>query len=288
MLSFVSVALLSLALPFAANADSHAARGNHHRDVAHRARGDMQMHKRFDSARWSFYDVGLGACGKYNGASDFIVALNTPQYGGGYPGPHCFQTITMTYNGKTTQATIMDQCPGCPYGGLDLSRGLFNFFASEDKGIIYGTWSFNDGSGGGGSEPETTKKADPVTTKKPDPTTTKEPEPTTTWTPPTTKQEPTTTWTPPTTKEEPTTTSTTPSSTSTWSSSSSSKASSSSVITTSSSTFSSISSSSIDYTSAALAVPTGTVASGKPENLNGFNNAIINVAGLVVAGGNII
>ena len=52
---------------------------------------------------------GLGACGKVNKPSDFIVALNQAQFGSGYPGPHCFETITITYGGKTAQATIMDE-----------------------------------------------------------------------------------------------------------------------------------------------------------------------------------
>lgn len=51
--------------------------------------------------------------------SDFIVALNTPQYGGGYPGPNCGRSITISYGGKTAQATIMDQCPSCGFGDLD-------------------------------------------------------------------------------------------------------------------------------------------------------------------------
>ncbi|KAG2351349.1 hypothetical protein BDR07DRAFT_1445077, partial [Suillus spraguei] len=46
--------------------------------------------------------------------------------------------------GKTAQATIMDKCMGCPYGGLDLSTGLFNYFASESAGVLYGSWSFED------------------------------------------------------------------------------------------------------------------------------------------------
>lgn len=61
--------------------------------------------------------------------SDFIVALNTPQYGGGYPGPNCGRSITISYGGKTAQATIMDQCPSCGFGDLDLSRSLFNHFS---------------------------------------------------------------------------------------------------------------------------------------------------------------
>lgn len=38
------------------------------------------------------------------------------------------------------------ECPTCPYGGLDLSAGLFTAFASHDAGVIYGTWWYNDGT----------------------------------------------------------------------------------------------------------------------------------------------
>lgn len=128
--------------------------------------------------------------------------------------------ITITAKGKSTQAQIVDECPGCPYGGLDFSPGLFQYFASEDEGVITGSWVF--GSGDPPPAPTTTWKPEPTTTWKPEPTTTWKPEPTTTWTPP---PPPTTTWTP-----EPTT-----SSTSTWSSSSSSIWSSSSSLSTSTS-----------------------------------------------------
>ncbi|KAG6880134.1 hypothetical protein C0992_005218 [Termitomyces sp. T32_za158] len=50
----------------------------------------------------------------------------------------------MTYNGKTTTATIVDECPGCPSGGLDLSVGLFEFFAPLSDGVIFGEWDFID------------------------------------------------------------------------------------------------------------------------------------------------
>ncbi|KAJ2917219.1 hypothetical protein MD484_g3219, partial [Candolleomyces efflorescens] len=122
--------------------------------------GTASLSKRFSSSRWSFYDVGLGACGETNVATDYIVALNTNQFGTGYPGPYCGKTITMSYGGKTATATIMDSCPGCPYGGLDLSRGLFQHFASEDVGIVYGEWEFTDGT----SATTSTKAAATTTT----------------------------------------------------------------------------------------------------------------------------
>ncbi|KAH6919051.1 hypothetical protein BKA70DRAFT_1176807 [Coprinopsis sp. MPI-PUGE-AT-0042] len=100
------------------------------------------LEKRVSNSKWSFYDAGLGACGTVNSNDDFIVALNAEDFGDGYPGPHCGKTITLSFGGKTAQAKIMDRCPGCPKGGLDLSRGLFSYFASQDTGIIYGEWNF--------------------------------------------------------------------------------------------------------------------------------------------------
>ncbi|KAH9007264.1 RlpA-like double-psi beta-barrel-protein domain-containing protein-containing protein, partial [Lactarius hatsudake] len=96
----------------------------------------------------TYFVDGTGACGHFNRPSDFIVALNSAQYDAGN---YCGMTITMTYGGKSTQAVIMDRasipssalgCPGCPYGGLDLSQGLFSFFASTDLGTIFGEWVF--------------------------------------------------------------------------------------------------------------------------------------------------
>ncbi|KAJ7361721.1 RlpA-like double-psi beta-barrel-protein domain-containing protein-containing protein [Mycena albidolilacea] len=90
------------------------------------------------TAKFTFYDAGLGACGRTNSGNDFIVAMNVPQFNGGTV---CNKEITITYNGKTAKATVVDQCMNCPYGGLDFSRGLFNFFAHESQGVIYGTLS---------------------------------------------------------------------------------------------------------------------------------------------------
>ncbi|KAF5330477.1 hypothetical protein D9619_005988 [Psilocybe cf. subviscida] len=175
-----------------------------HQSIAKRARNDTDISKRaYTGSRWSFYDVGLGACGKTNVNSDFIVALNQQQFGNSYPSPFCGKTITMNYQGKTATATIMDSCPGCPYGALDLSRGLFKHFASEDTGIIYGEWSIAGEKAAAAPTttspkpkptPTTTKWTPPVTTEQARITTSKKPAPA----PTSTKAAPTTTWSPPT------------------------------------------------------------------------------------------
>jgi len=120
--------------------------------------------KRGGGARFSWYDAGLGACGKVNKASDFIVALNVPQWDGG---SHCFQTVTIKYGGKSAQAQVVDECEGCPYSGLDFSRALFQHFADPDiDGIVYGEWSFGSGDVEP-DKPKTTTKAKPTPTPTP-------------------------------------------------------------------------------------------------------------------------
>jgi len=258
--------LASVAIPLAVNADQNL-KARHH-DIAARSESNSTLTKRaqFSNTRFTFFDVGLGACGKWSKASDFMVALNDKQFGGGYPGPNCFKTITISYGGKTTQAQILDECPGCPFGGLDLSRGLFDFFAPESAGVIYGSWSFggNGGdSGGGDDEPKTTH-----TTKKQDPTTTKEePKPTTT-------------------KAARIKTKTSTSSSKTTSKTSS-KPSSKTTSKTRSST--SASHSSIDYNdgnAAGLAVPTGTTNAGPKylsKSLASVNQAVVQIGALIQA-----
>jgi hypothetical protein len=123
---------------------------NHDVVVAQR---DTTLKKRFDGATFTYYAAGLGACGIVNSASDFIVALNAAQFDGG---THCFETITITVDGKSTQAQITDKCMSCPWGGLDFTSGLFTFFAPESLGVLSGSWVF-----GGAASPSTTSTPTP-------------------------------------------------------------------------------------------------------------------------------
>ncbi|KAJ3504013.1 hypothetical protein NLJ89_g8161 [Agrocybe chaxingu] len=273
------VSALLIILPFALSsvvtAFAEGPRRMVHRSVAKRAHGDVQLFKRFDGTRWTFYDVGLGACGQTNVASDYIVALNAEQFGSGYPGPNCFKSITLSYNGKTATATIMDSCPGCPYGGLDLSRGLFQHFASEDVGVIYGSWSFNDGST---PTTTTTKAAAAATTTR---TTTKAA---------TTTTQATTSRTTPRASASTTTShhSTTTSRAANLAVSTSSHASSSSTHSVSSThTSSSVSSSSTvaSATASASANVTADSAALIQENLAAMSDILTRLAGLIMAAG---
>ncbi|KAF9033560.1 plant expansin [Panaeolus papilionaceus] len=97
------------------------------------------LEKRFDNSRMTFFFPGLGACGLVNTDADFVVALNGAQWEARI---HCGQSVVINANGRTAIATIVDLCPGCPFGGLDLTPGLFQVFAPLEVGVITGSWNF--------------------------------------------------------------------------------------------------------------------------------------------------
>lgn len=215
----VLVALLPVAL-----ADKHAHSQRHH-DLALKMRDTTTNVTSFDkrtstcnNARATWYDVGLGACGATNSPGDDIIALTVQMYGNGYPGPNCNKGVTIECNGKTAQATIMDECMGCPYCGIDMSTGLFQKFADLGAGVLTCNWWFNDAAPAPPAPPPP-PPAPKTTSKKPAPA----PSPTTQQEAP--KPPPTTTHTPPSSTHKPTSSST-PSSSSHKESSSSSSSSS--------------------------------------------------------------
>ncbi|KAJ7578261.1 hypothetical protein C8J56DRAFT_359772 [Mycena floridula] len=136
---------------------------------------------------WYPTDTGADACtGKNHQDSDWYVAMGSAQYGDG--SACCGKQLRITYNGKSTVATCVDECTSCPqWGQIDLTKGLFEFFTNGDLGIgtIYGSWSYV-GSGDDEDDepaPTTTKKpatTTTTTTHKTTPTTTPKADPTTT------------------------------------------------------------------------------------------------------------
>lgn len=111
------------------------------------------------SGQFTYYAVGMGACGRQNSEGEMVVALNTPSWDGG---SHCFETVTITINGITIPAQVVDRCEGCGPEDLDFSAGLFHAFGGTDaQGVMYGSWFF-----GNSPAPTTTTSEQP----KPSPT----------------------------------------------------------------------------------------------------------------------
>jgi expansin (peptidoglycan-binding protein) len=88
----------------------------------------------------TYYAVGLGACGWTNTDSENVVAINAPQW---EAGKHCGQWVTITGAAGTAKAKVVDLCPGCASGDLDMSPVLFEAtIGSKDIGRAKMEWSF--------------------------------------------------------------------------------------------------------------------------------------------------
>ncbi|KAF9453787.1 hypothetical protein P691DRAFT_812400 [Macrolepiota fuliginosa MF-IS2] len=142
-------------------------RSRHRSDVAPVKRG---------GATFTWFHPGQGACGGHNGDSDFIVAISHLIWNNG---AHCGDSITITYEGKSVQATVVDECMGCDSDHIDLSPGLLHHIAGPGTDMISdGSWSF-----GVLAPPSPSPKPKPTPTPPPPPpppSTTSKARPTTT------------------------------------------------------------------------------------------------------------
>ncbi|KAJ9164684.1 hypothetical protein NKR19_g1131 [Coniochaeta hoffmannii] len=97
----------------------------------------------------TYYTVGMGACGDDDTGKDDsenIVALSHLLMGSQSNGnPYCGKTITISYGGKTVQATVKDKCMGCEHDNIDVSTVAFvSLLGSTDVGRTTVDWWFNE------------------------------------------------------------------------------------------------------------------------------------------------
>jgi hypothetical protein len=72
-------ALISFSFLHVAFADIHAAESSLKRRHVGVSRVSHSLEKRFANTKFTYYDAGMGACGKYNSNSDFVSdAFFTP------------------------------------------------------------------------------------------------------------------------------------------------------------------------------------------------------------------
>lgn len=102
---------------------------------------ERAVEKRAFSGRGTWFDVGLGACGKRNNNKQPIIAMNKSQYSKKL----CGKYITITSRGKTARGYVEDMCPSCKKGALDLSPSLFKKFAPLSVGVITVKWNAPSG-----------------------------------------------------------------------------------------------------------------------------------------------
>ncbi|KAI9477793.1 MAG: RlpA-like double-psi beta-barrel-protein domain-containing protein-containing protein [Benjaminiella poitrasii] len=93
----------------------------------------------------TYYDVGLGSCGWTNSDSEMIVALNHVQMENGANSnnnPNCGKKIAVSGPKGTVTVKIVDTCPGCDSGSVDLSPAAFEKIADLSQGRVPVTWDF--------------------------------------------------------------------------------------------------------------------------------------------------
>lgn len=100
------------------------------------------------SGEFTYYDVGMGACGEDDSGLDEtenIVALSHLLMGTVSNGnPMCGKTITIKANGKTTTAVVKDKCMACKPHDIDVSKKCFKEISGDlEAGRIEVEWWFN-------------------------------------------------------------------------------------------------------------------------------------------------
>ncbi|KAF9254236.1 hypothetical protein L218DRAFT_938755 [Marasmius fiardii PR-910] len=94
----------------------------------------------------TFYTPGLGACGRNNNANELVAAAAAAVFDT-FPGatsnpnnnPICGRQAVVSFGGKSVTVTIVDRCPGCGSGGIDLSPAAFQVLAPLSQGRLPGT-----------------------------------------------------------------------------------------------------------------------------------------------------
>lgn len=95
-------------------------------------------------------DVGYGACGSWITAADDSVALSAPDFDpytpGGNPNQNslCGRRVTISGPNGVVNGTVMDRCPVCKHGDIDMRSHLFGRVGEINNGRIHVTWKFQD------------------------------------------------------------------------------------------------------------------------------------------------
>ena len=93
-----------------------------------------------------YNDAGYGACGtQIDASTQMLVAAPAAYWTTPNPNndPLCQGiSIQVTYNGTTHTLPVVDKCPSCDAGHIDLSQPAFAALANTDLGNIPVTWQF--------------------------------------------------------------------------------------------------------------------------------------------------
>jgi len=92
-----------------------------------------------ENGRATFYDAdGSGACGYDPSPNDLdVAAIDAPEWNGSAP---CGECVSITGPNGDVTVRIVDECPGCEQGHLDLSQEAFAKIADPSAGNVPIAW----------------------------------------------------------------------------------------------------------------------------------------------------
>ncbi|CAG8572336.1 6103_t:CDS:1 [Ambispora gerdemannii] len=100
------------------------------------------------SGKATFYNPGLGACGTDANDNSMVVAIPAPNFDpmipNGNPNKNtlCGKRVRIYSGNKFVDGVVVDRCPVCKFGDIDLSPAMFNQLAEPEKGFIYVEWMY--------------------------------------------------------------------------------------------------------------------------------------------------
>ena len=99
--------------------------------------GDAAMGTVYSGEATYYNADGTGACGFKATPNDLdVAAMNGSQYKKSW----CGQCVLVTGPKGMVKVRIVDLCPGCAFGGLDLSEQAFGAIAALSAGRVKITW----------------------------------------------------------------------------------------------------------------------------------------------------
>ncbi|KAK4519513.1 Fructose-2,6-bisphosphatase [Mucor velutinosus] len=98
------------------------------------------------SGSGTYYKVGSGSCGEHDTDSELVVAVNKAQMGNGSNpnnNPKCDKMVSITGDKGTVTARVVDTCPACANGALDMSPTTFKRVCGDlAEGVCNISWKF--------------------------------------------------------------------------------------------------------------------------------------------------
>lgn len=105
--------------------------------------GKTEVHVSFTETQGQatyYYYASGGSCGLRPPPNNFIAALNDEQY----TKANCGRCAMVTGPKGSVKVLVLDKCPGCGWGDLDLSQQAFEQIASTSAGRVKIGWHFVD------------------------------------------------------------------------------------------------------------------------------------------------